>query len=98
MFTACFNISEFLSNIYHHKLHNLQDALWTPLHTFNITDFSVWKLTKTFLNDLLCRTLHFATSINIGFDLSTLLMLAHLFNSQKIRHKLKTLRIPNITS
>src|SRR4051812_1708698 len=29
-FTAHFNTSEVLANIYHHRLHNLQDALWTP--------------------------------------------------------------------
>src|SRR3954463_2456134 len=70
--TTRFNTSEILSEIYHHRLHNLQDALWTPLHLFDILDFSVWKFTKTFLNDLLCRTLHFTSLIDIGFDSSTL--------------------------
>src|SRR3954464_12254589 len=71
-FTAWLNTSAILENIYYRRLYNLQDALWTPIHPFDITDFSVWKLTKTFLNDLLCRTLHFASSINIRFDSSTL--------------------------
>src|SRR3954463_10217305 len=40
-FSAQFNTSKILANIYHHRLHNLQDAPWTPLHPFDITDFSV---------------------------------------------------------
>src|SRR3954468_23718860 len=70
--TARFNTSEVLANIYHHRLHNLQDALWTPLPPLDITAFSVWTHTKTCLNDLLCRTLHFAASISISFDSTTL--------------------------
>src|SRR4051794_22842270 len=48
IFTARLNTSEILANIYHYRLHNLQDTLWAPLHPFDITDFSVWKLTKLF--------------------------------------------------
>src|SRR2546423_5645621 len=39
--TARFNASETLSSIYHHRTHNLQDALWTPIHPFDIKDFTV---------------------------------------------------------
>src|SRR3954449_11820582 len=62
--TIRFNSSKTLLAIYRYKLHNLQDALWTPFHPFDITDFTVWRHTKTFQNDLLCRTLHFATLLN----------------------------------
>src|SRR3954453_12836711 len=47
--TIRFNFPEILSGIYHHRIHNLQDALWTPIHPFDITNFTVWKYTKTFL-------------------------------------------------
>src|SRR4051794_6360732 len=40
-FTLCFNSSETLLDIYRHRLHNLQDALWTPIHLLDITDFTV---------------------------------------------------------
>src|SRR5204863_523023 len=71
-FTNRFNNSQILSGIYYHRLHNLQNALWITVHPFSISDFSVWKFTKTFKLDLLCRTLHFASLINISFDYSNL--------------------------
>src|SRR4051812_33473159 len=40
-FTIRFNSSEILSAIYYYRLHNLQDALWTPFHPFDIADFTV---------------------------------------------------------
>src|SRR3954453_18240600 len=70
--TIRFNSSKTLSAIYQHRLHNLQDALWTPIHPFDIANFTVWRHTKTFLNDLLCRTLHFAALLNINYDSYTL--------------------------
>src|SRR2546423_13168036 len=39
--TAYFNSSETLLSIYHHRIHNLWDVLWTPLHPFDIKDFTV---------------------------------------------------------
>src|SRR4051795_3186294 len=86
-FTTRFNTSEILSKIYRHRLHNLQDALWPPLHPFDITDFSVWQFTKTFLNDLLCRTLHFASSISISFDSTTLPLPKYIGSSYPIHEK-----------
>src|SRR3954454_16125337 len=85
--TIRFNSSKTLSAIYRHRLHNLQDALWTPSHPFDITDFTVWKHTKTFRNDLLCRTLHFAASISINFDSTTLPLPKYIGSSYPIHEK-----------
>src|SRR3954453_10917195 len=85
--TIRFNSSKTLSAIYRHRLHNLQDALWTPSHPFDITDFTVWQHTKTFRNDLLCRTLHFAALLNISYDSSTLPLLKHIGSAYAIHDK-----------
>src|SRR3954453_4230955 len=87
-FTICFNSSKILSAIYCHRLHNLQDALWTPIHPFDITDFTVWRHTKTFQNDLLCRTLHFTTLLNISYDSSTLPLPKHIGSAYALHDKL----------
>src|SRR3954451_11761891 len=85
--TIRFNSSESLSAIYRHRLHNLQDALWTPSHPFDITDFTVWKHTKTFKNDLLCRTLHFAALLNISYDTSILSLPKHIGSAYALHDK-----------
>ena len=87
--TARFNASETLSSIYYHRIHNLQDALWTPIHPFDIKDFTVWKHTKTFLTNLLCRTLHFTSLLNISYNSSALPLPKHTW---KIHNEPKTLR------
>src|SRR5436305_2153095 len=88
--TVRFNSLGTLSGIYHHRIHNLQEALWTPIHPFDIIDFTVWKHTKTFLNDLLCRTLHFATLLNISYDLSTLPLPKYISSPHAIHDKFIT--------
>src|SRR5436305_10816495 len=88
--TIRFNSFGILSGIYHHRIHNLQEALWTPIHPFDITDFTVWKHTKTFLNDLLCRTLHFATLLNISYDSSTLPLPKYIGSQHAIHDKFIT--------
>src|SRR5256885_8826317 len=88
--TTHFNSFGILSGIYHHRIHNLQEALWTPIHPFDITDFTVWKYTKTFLNDLLCRTLHFTTLLNISYDSSTLPLLKYIGSQHPIHAKFIT--------
>src|SRR4051794_15008896 len=85
--TIRFNSSKTLSAIYRHRLHNLQDALWTPIHPFDITDFTVWQHTKTFRNDLLCRTLHFAALLNISYDSSTLPLPKHIGSAYALHDK-----------
>src|SRR3954453_3498321 len=85
--TIRFNSSKKLSAIYRHRLHNLQEALWTPSHPFDITDFTVWQHTKTFRNDLLCRTLHFAALLNISYDPSTLPLPKHVGSAYALHDK-----------
>src|SRR3954447_3783608 len=85
--TIRFNSSTTLSAIYRHRLYNLQDTLWTPSHPFDITDFSVWQHTKTFRNDLLCRTLHFAALLNISYDSSTLPLPKHVGSAYALHDK-----------
>src|SRR4051794_30091585 len=85
--TIRFNSSKTLSAIYRHRLYNLQDTLWTPSHPFDITDFSVWQHTKTFRNDLLCRTLHFAALLNISYDPSTLPLPKHVSSAYALHDK-----------
>src|SRR5256714_1627221 len=46
--------------------------------------------TKTFLNDLLCRTLHFATLLNISYDSSTLPLPKHIGLQHAIHDKFIT--------
>ena len=88
--TARFFASETLSSIYHHRTHNLQDALWTPIHPFDIKDFTVWKHTKTYLTDLLCRTLHFTSLLNISYNSSALPLSKHVGSSYAIHEKFTT--------
>jgi hypothetical protein len=65
-----FHASSILSNIYLIRLHQLSDSLWIPFSPTNISDFSLWKFTKTFKSDLLIRTFHFASSIGFNFSLA----------------------------
>src|SRR5256714_4422394 len=67
-FAARFNGSEILSDIYLYRLLLLQNALWITFSPFLLKDLSPWFFTSSFQKDIICRTIYFASLIDISFD------------------------------